>query len=188
MDGFMGREGERIWISSEESRKLVHIWRAQEDSIWVGYKTALIDNPELNVRLVNGRNPLRVVYDRDLTLPSSHHLFHGEPSTLVFNSFKEEDQGSLSFQKVNSESWFEDALIKLCQHGIQSVIIEGGRSILSYAIQHNLWDEARILTSAQIMEGGISSPLLHAGPPVFEGYCGTDQVSYFVNPNQSLRA
>lgn len=188
MDGFMGREGERIWISSEESRKLVHVWRAQEDAIWVGYQTALIDNPELNVRLVTGRNPLRVVYDRDLSLPSSHHIFQGEPFTLVFNSFKEEDQGALSFQKVNAENWFEEALRKLCEQGIQSIIIEGGRSILSYAIQHNLWDEARILTSTQLMEHGISSPLLHAGLPVFEGYCGTDQISYFVNPNQSLRA
>lgn len=188
LDGFMGREGESIWITQEESRKLVHVWRSQEDAIWVGYRTALVDNPKLNVRLVPGRNPLRLVYDRDLSLPNHLHLFQDEESTVLFNLEKEMDDTSVQYRIVKESSWMVDILTELYESGFNSVIIEGGKALLEQVIQMDLWDEARLLTSSHLLKRGIPSPHLKAGLPVFEGYCGTDQVSYFINPHQSLKA
>ncbi|MFZ3156397.1 MAG: bifunctional diaminohydroxyphosphoribosylaminopyrimidine deaminase/5-amino-6-(5-phosphoribosylamino)uracil reductase RibD, partial [Smithella sp.] len=55
--------GESQWISSTASLKFAHQLRAEHDAILVGRKTVDKDNPELTVRLVKGRNPLRVIVD-----------------------------------------------------------------------------------------------------------------------------
>src|SRR5690606_16398318 len=77
-DGFIARENySSKWISNALSRQLVHKWRSEEDAVLVGAKTAAHDNPSLNVRDWSGRNPVRVVTDRFLRLPSNLNLFDG---------------------------------------------------------------------------------------------------------------
>src|SRR5665811_1974676 len=61
-DCFVPRNDDN-WITSQESKKLVHQWRSEEQAIMVGTNTALNDNPQLNVREVSGKNPLRIVLD-----------------------------------------------------------------------------------------------------------------------------
>ena len=71
--------GSSQWISSAESRTLVHRWRAQADAVLVGAGTARHDDPALTVRhvpLAAGRpQPLRIVLDRTGTLPPTLRLF-----------------------------------------------------------------------------------------------------------------
>src|SRR5690606_580289 len=67
--------GDSRWISSAESRALVHRWRAELDAVLVGAGTARADDPALTVRHVEGRQPLRVVLDRAGALPPSLRLF-----------------------------------------------------------------------------------------------------------------
>ena len=60
--------GESQWISSPESRRLVHEWRACAGAVAVGSGTAVRDRPQLTARDVDPpaeRQPLRVVFDRD---------------------------------------------------------------------------------------------------------------------------
>ncbi len=64
-DGFIARENyDSKWISNTFSRQLVHKWRAEEDAVLVGMRTAQQDNPQLNCRDWSGRNPVRIVIDR----------------------------------------------------------------------------------------------------------------------------
>jgi diaminohydroxyphosphoribosylaminopyrimidine deaminase/5-amino-6-(5-phosphoribosylamino)uracil reductase len=65
-DGFISREPlpankEDNWITSAESKKLVHQWRAEEQAIMVGTNTVIVDDPELTTRLVDGNNPVRII-------------------------------------------------------------------------------------------------------------------------------
>lgn len=79
------------WLTGEDARKKVHEWRAQEDAIMVGRKTAQKDNPSLTVRAVDGKNPIRVVVDRNLQLPQSLNIFtDNQAKTLLFTDFKTE--------------------------------------------------------------------------------------------------
>jgi diaminohydroxyphosphoribosylaminopyrimidine deaminase / 5-amino-6-(5-phosphoribosylamino)uracil reductase len=65
-DNFIARQNhDSKWISSQESRTLVHKWRSEEDSILVATNTALYDNPMLNVRLHEGKNPTRILLDKN---------------------------------------------------------------------------------------------------------------------------
>src|SRR5205814_10104935 len=87
-DGFISAENqteENRWISNEYSRKLVHKWRSEEMSVLVGANTASIDNPQLNVRDWKGKNPVRIVIDRNLSLSKHLHLFDASIPSLVFN-------------------------------------------------------------------------------------------------------
>ena len=65
-DGYIAplNQKEPLWISSL-SLKLVHQWRSQEQAILVGRKTAELDNPLLTTREVEGKNPIRIVLDKN---------------------------------------------------------------------------------------------------------------------------
>jgi diaminohydroxyphosphoribosylaminopyrimidine deaminase/5-amino-6-(5-phosphoribosylamino)uracil reductase len=69
-------EGDSRWITDERARKMVHRLRATYDAVLVGKNTARVDDPELTVRLVQGRNPYRIVLDTHLELPFSSRIFH----------------------------------------------------------------------------------------------------------------
>src|ERR1700712_465065 len=75
-DGFFApADGTQLWITGQESRKLVHQWRGEEDAILVGTNTVAIDNPQLNVRYGSGKLPKRIVIDRELKLNKSLNIF-----------------------------------------------------------------------------------------------------------------
>src|SRR5947209_14424254 len=70
LDGRMATAtGDSQWISGPDSLRLAHQLRAEHDAILVGIGTVLADNPQLNVRLVSGRDPLRVIVDSRLRTP-----------------------------------------------------------------------------------------------------------------------
>jgi len=70
--------GDSQWITGTEARTLVHRWRATLDGVLVGSGTARSDDPRLTVRHVDGRQPLRLVLDREGALPADRTLFTDE--------------------------------------------------------------------------------------------------------------
>jgi len=56
-------------ISSKQDLVRVHRLRASVDAIVVGISTILADDPRLTVRLVKGRNPVRVIVDSKGRIP-----------------------------------------------------------------------------------------------------------------------
>lgn len=90
-DGFLDirrEDGNAVRLSTPLSTLAVHKMRAEQKAILVGRRTALLDNPSLTVREWYGQNPLRLVIDRQLTLPPHLHLFDGSTPTLVFTEKK----------------------------------------------------------------------------------------------------
>ena len=81
-----------LYISNEQTNRLVHKWRSEEASILVGTNTALLDDPELTTRNWNGPSPVRLVVDMDLKLPSSLKIFNDKQRTIIFNTVKHEEK------------------------------------------------------------------------------------------------
>ena len=157
---FSPEEGKKKWITGEEAKRLVHLWRSQEDAILVGKKTALIDNPQLNVRLVEGRNPIRAVIDRNLKLPKTLNLFDNSVKTFVFNTKKTEIEDKTIYIQIEDFDHFlpQYILFQMYLQDIQSVIIEGGIKTLQTFIDARLWDEARIFKSKKKWGKGKEAP------------------------------
>ena len=160
VDGFVAREDfSSKWITNASSRQLVHKWRAEEDAIMVGKKTAAYDDPALNVRDWVGKNPIRLVIDGKLELSTSLKLFDQAVPTICFNTLKSETRGTLEYVKLHAGFQIKDILEELYQRNIQSVIIEGGSYLLNKFLASELWDEARVFTSSNKFGNGIAAPI-----------------------------
>jgi diaminohydroxyphosphoribosylaminopyrimidine deaminase/5-amino-6-(5-phosphoribosylamino)uracil reductase len=150
----------RFAISNEYSRRLVHKWRSEEAAILVGTNTAFFDDPELTTRFWRGENPIRLVVDTQLRLPSSLKLFNKEVRTIVFNYLKHEEDERLSYYQItNDVSIVHQIVHALYQMKIQSVLVEGGARLLQSFIDQNMWQEARVITNETlVVPGGVPSP------------------------------
>lgn len=182
-DGFIGRNtNERVIISNEFTNKLVHQWRSEEAAILVGTNTALQDNPSLTNRLGYGKNPIRLVIDKQLKLPSTLHLFNQEVKTVVFTELKNEVNQETEFVQLHSaSSVIQQILQYCCNHHLQSILVEGGAQLLQSFIDENLWDEARIITNENLfVQNGVAAPKL-SGSLQHSTHIFGDRIDYYTN-------
>jgi len=181
-DGFIAPKNQTapFWMTSSESKKLVHQWRAEEDAILVGRITAKKDNPSLTVREVEGQNPVRIVIDKDLKLSDELNLFDSDSKAIVFNAIKTEEVDSYYFIKITLNNLIENILSELYKQNIQSIIIEGGRKTLQSFIDENMWDEARIFTANKELTDGVKSPNIK-GEIIEETEVGWDSLEVIIN-------
>ncbi len=159
-----GQEGPN-WISGPLGRQAVHRWRTQEEAILVGRKTALIDDPALTAREWRGRNPLRLVIDRELSLPAHLQLFDDEAPTIIFNNLRSERHTHPEPVKIDfSQSILPQILDDLYERQVQSLIVEGGAYTLQQFIGADLWDEARVFRGERYFHKGVKAPALGRQP------------------------
>ena len=153
---------EVAWISGPEAKRFVHQLRVENQAILVGYNTVVNDDPELTVREVEGKNPIRIVLDRENSLDSNLKVFNKASQTIVLN-----------------ESNPADILEKLYEDHIISVLIEGGKKTLQSFIDAGLWDEAYIIEGAVEYEEGTPAPNL-TGATLEESFqLGDDQINNY---------
>jgi len=181
-DGFIApiNQTAPFWMTSSESKKLVHQWRAEEDAILVGRITAEKDNPSLNVREVEGGNPTRIVIDKELKLSSALNLFDSTAKTIIFNAKKTEVIDLNYFIKTGYKGLLNNILEELYKQNIQSIIIEGGSKTLQSFIDKNIWDEARIFTTNKELNTGLKAPIIK-GIILSKSYIYIDELKILTN-------
>lgn len=173
----------RVWITNVYSNRLIHRWRSEESAIMVGTNTALQDNPALNTRHWTGPDPVRLVVDMNLRLPSTLQIFDKKQRTIVFNGMKNEEQQNLVFYKIEKEPSMVKCILKACYDlGLQSLIIEGGNKLAESFINEHAWDEARVIENSEmIIDNGLRAPVLSN-----QKFCSSenilnDNISYYKN-------
>jgi diaminohydroxyphosphoribosylaminopyrimidine deaminase/5-amino-6-(5-phosphoribosylamino)uracil reductase len=168
-DGIIGKRESRLFITEAAANRVVHRWRSEEMAILVGTGTALADDPELTVRHWPGKNPLRLVIDKTLSIPPGYKLLNGKGTTIVFNQLRHTiDQGTASlqpgvhyYQLTKEKPLLPQLLEALHNLGITSVLVEGGAGLLTSFIEEGCWNEARVITNQGLHAGeGISAPQL----------------------------
>lgn len=185
---FAPDDGSQKWISGKETKLLTHKWRTEEDCVLVGKRTAEIDNPQLNVRFADGRNPKRAVIDRNLKLSKALNLFDNTIETFVFNASKTDIEGNIKYIGIEDFDHFlpQYILFQLYLQDVQSLIIEGGVKTLQLFIDAGLWDEARIFISPDQWESGISSPIIN-GIQKNLLKVGRDSLSILINDDKFVK-
>ena len=180
-DGFIAPKDQKepFWMTSKESKKLVHKWRSEEDAILIGRITAEEDNPSLTVREIKGDNPIRIVIDKDLKLSENLNLFNSESKTIIFNKIKSYNTSYSNYIKINFNNLINNILEELYKQNIQSIIIEGGTKTLQSFINDNLWDEARIFTANKKLVDGVKVPTIE-GKIISEKKIGVDKLRIII--------
>lgn len=172
----------RFQMSNRHSQQLVHKWRTEEAAILVGTKTAMTDDPQLTARLWHGKQPLRIVIDKKMELPSSLRLFNSEANTWIINELKDAEQENLRFLKIDHEKdLLAQLLSRLYEQQIQSLIVEGGTAVLNSFLEKGLWDEARIFITPDVLQEGIRAPVINNAVHAFSANLDTDNLHMYVN-------
>jgi len=166
---FAPNNNEQFWITNKKTKALVHSWRSQEMGILVGGKTILADNPRLNTRLVEGKNPIRIVINTKDDFKGQLHILDQTIPTIIFGWNKKENKENLQYVLLKPEENIVKQIIStLFDLQINSIIVEGGAATLQQFITQNLWDEARILQGEKELHQGILAPKIKG--KVIENY------------------
>ena len=178
------QNAERLLISNEFTNRLVHKWRSEEAAILVGTNTALFDDPSLTTRLWDGPDPVRLVIDMNLRLPSSLQLFNGKVRTIVFNSLQHQERENLLYYQVTHDvNIVHQVVHALYRLNIQSVLVEGGAQLLQSFIDEGLWDEMRVITNNELIApAGLPAPHIQNGHLQKKESLFSDTINYFINP------
>ena len=163
-------DGSSQWISSPESLRFAHILRAKHEAIMVGAGTACRDDPRLTVRLVPGKDPIRVVVDSTLRTPlTAAVLAHGAAAGTVLAVTERaptdrcaeathlgatvlrlpvETEGRVDLKALLSE---------LYASGVRSVLVEGGAALITSLLCNRLVDRLAVCVAPKILGSGIEA-------------------------------
>jgi diaminohydroxyphosphoribosylaminopyrimidine deaminase/5-amino-6-(5-phosphoribosylamino)uracil reductase len=166
--------GESRWISCEESRKYVHRMRSRTDAIMVGVDTVIADNPQLTVRHVRGKNPLRVIVDTHLRTPESVTVLSGklsartiiatcETNPRVHLRYLNQGVTILVCQEHDGRVSMQDLLQQLGAMNIQSILLEGGSRLAGDMLLHGLINELVFFMAPKIIGNNGFSPFTLLG-------------------------
>ena len=158
--------GDSHWISSEPSRKYAHRLRAQHDAIMVGIGTVLADDPQLTVRLVKGRNPLRICLDSTLRIPLNAQILRDDGGTLIVTTEKNAQKKIETLHKQGAEVLIaqkgQDGRVKLkslmkqlAERGISSLLVEGGKEVITSLLKERLVNRMIVITAPFILGKGV---------------------------------
>ncbi len=162
--------GSSQWISGPESLRFAHALRASHDAILVGVGTVCRDNPRLTVRLVPGRDPLRVVVDSTLRTPDTAAVLGAEaaPGTLLATTERASvaRRAALAARGAAVLLLPEGAgggvdltalLASLHARGIRSVLVEGGAAVITALLRARLVDRLAVTVAPKVLGVGIAA-------------------------------
>ena len=159
-DGFIDKERANdelpLKITSKNASRWVHQQRATEDAILIGKSTLLKDNPSLTTRLVGGKNPIPIV----LGWPTEHldfKLLNLNQKVLVINETPPESNANIELINQNPKD-LKQVLNELYKREIQSVLVEGGTTVLQSFIDNGFWDEVHVFENRELISKGINAP------------------------------
>jgi diaminohydroxyphosphoribosylaminopyrimidine deaminase / 5-amino-6-(5-phosphoribosylamino)uracil reductase len=163
LDGKIGYSDELKWITGLEARTKVHEFRTEYDALLTGSGTIIADNPRLTARLVNGRNPIRIILDRRLRSTPTHKIFREPGQNILFTSHKKAE--SMNFRNTEIVQWnghLEEVLLNLGKRNIISVLVEAGTELSSAFLQSKLVNEVLYFMRPSLL-GNSNNPVVYLG-------------------------
>jgi len=172
--------GESTYITSEDSRRKVHMLRREVDAMLVGVGTIIQDNPALNVRyglLTDGfKNPRKVILDPYARTPLDSAVFEKNPDTEVIIVVREDQVGYpqammlsekaviVGFPFRNGRFDLKELTDYLCEHGMRNILIEGGQKVYSHALEDGIVTRFIVFAAPVFLAArGAISPFERAG-------------------------
>lgn len=183
MDGKIATSsGKSKWITSRDSRRIVHQIRDEVDAIMVGIGTVMRDDPSLTARLPDGhgRDPVRIILDsRGRIWPEAKVLNLDSPARTIvavtsqasqekIDQLREQAQ-VLVVPEQNGKVSLQALMRELGQMEIMSLLLEGGAEVNASALKERIVDKVMVFIAPKLI-GGADAP----GPV---GGSGIDELS-----------
>lgn len=140
------KTGNSKWITDEKSRAEVQKLRNKYDAILTSSKTVLADNPSLTCRMKNGRNPVRIVVDTNLSTSPDAKVYNNDGTRVILLTSKKDAEFPAHVEVVvcpqkNGHVDLKFAMQKLFEMKIRSVLVEAGGTLNKAFIEEKLPDE-----------------------------------------------
>ena len=169
------------WITNSIAREKVQFYRNKFMGIMVGINTVLTDNPSLTARIENGVNPFRIIVDPHLKIDENCKIVENneDEKTVIITSqknlFDEVDENNeiqlkqerlckenkLKFIFIDGEKFsFKKILEEIGKTGIDSVLLEGGETLISLAFEENVIDGGEIFIANKILGDSSAKPFI----------------------------
>lgn len=173
--------GDSKWITGPEAREEVHRRRAAHDAVMAGKSTVLKDEARLSVRLSEeeehrlmpkGFRPVRVVLDTELRLsPQAAFVHVNDGSKALIFCAEDADQGRekalldhgadvIRVMRGDGGVSLDAVMLELYKQEIQSVYLEGGRTVAGRLFEEGLVDRVEAWIAPRVAGGGE----FHLGP------------------------
>lgn len=149
--------GASKYISGREALKHLHRLRASVDAVVVGVGTVIADDPQLTVRMVQGRNPMRVVIDPSGRMPADARMLHdGAGPVTVVTTGDAVPEPAEALRLHAGEGGFAPGTIvaALAARGLRRILIEGGADTLSRFLDAGSVDILHVLVAPMILGSG----------------------------------
>jgi len=167
------KHGNSKWISNASSRTLTHYLRSRYDAVLVGANTVIVDNPRLTVRHVEGRDPMRIVVSKRLSISPGARVFSQRRAArrVVFtgaNAVRRQRRKIMQLKRKNvevielSSDGNEDLSLNrvlriLGERGISSLLVEGGATTFSMFLNQNCVDKIMFFVAPRILGNGLGT-------------------------------
>ena len=169
------------WITNSIAREKVQFYRNKFMGIMVGINTVLTDNPSLTARIENGVNPFRIIVDPHLKIDENCKIVENneDEKTVIITSQKNlfvEDaenteiqikqkklckENKVKFIFIEGEKFsFKKMLEEIGKTGIDSVLLEGGETLISLAFRENVIDGGEIFIANKILGDSSAKPFI----------------------------
>ena len=169
------------WITNSIAREKVQYYRNKFMGIMVGINTVLTDNPSLTARIENGVNPFRIIVDPNLQIDENCKVVKNneDEKTVIITSqknlFTEDaenteiqikqkrlaEENKVKFIFIDGEKFsFRKMLEEIGKAGIDSILLEGGETLISLAFEENVIDGGEIFIANKILGDSRAKPFI----------------------------
>ena len=169
------------WITNSIAREKVQYYRNKFMGIMVGINTVLTDNPSLTARIENGVNPLRIIVDPNLQIDENCKVVKNneDEKTVIITSQKNlftedtenteiqikqkrlSEENKVKFIFIDGEKFsFRKMLEEIGKTGIDSILLEGGETLISLAFEENVIDGGEIFIANKILGDNSAKPFI----------------------------
>ncbi|MEG0857216.1 MAG: bifunctional diaminohydroxyphosphoribosylaminopyrimidine deaminase/5-amino-6-(5-phosphoribosylamino)uracil reductase RibD [Terrisporobacter sp.] len=168
MDGKIATyNGKSKWITGEEARESVHRDRHKYSGIMIGIGTVLADNPMLNCRIENTKNPVRIICDTNLSMPLGSNIVNTANyiptiiATCCEDKVKQDEyinKGCKVIPVPKKDNYIDLTILmsKLGEEKIDSILLEGGAALNWSALDSGIVNKVQTYIAPKIF-GGVNA-------------------------------
>lgn len=158
--------GKSQWISCEKSRAECQELRHRYTSIMTGINTVLADNPMLTCRTDGKKNPIRIILDSKMKIPTDCNIVKTAQEVPTILAVCEENEKAaqlensgieiLKVPEFNGGIDIQKLMVLLGDKGIDSILLEGGGTLAFSFFSAGVVDKVRMYISPKILGGAYA--------------------------------